>query len=111
MATRSTNTQVEALGKLISDLAEIKQFPDADLPFLIQLETIILQYLRAPLDEMKGGGGGQGGPPGGPGGFPPQTPNQTQRPGGPMPGAQMPGSPGGPGGAPDLDELRRIMPG
>lgn len=61
MASRSTNTMAEFLQRMLGDLAEAKTLPDADLQFLIQLETIILQKLRAPIDALMGQMEGQGG--------------------------------------------------
>lgn len=55
MASRSTNTMAEFLQRMLGDLAEAKTLPDADLNFLIQLETTILQKLRAPIDALMGG--------------------------------------------------------
>lgn len=54
MASRSTNTMSEFLQRVLGDLAEAKTLPDADLQFLIQLETTILQKLRAPIDALMG---------------------------------------------------------
>lgn len=54
MASRSTNTMSEFLQRMLGDLAEAKTLPDADLQFLIQLETTILQKLRAPIDALMG---------------------------------------------------------
>lgn len=95
MSTRSTNTQAEALGKVIRTIADIKQYPDADLPWLIELETFILQYLKEPLERM----GQQANPGVMPGGAP-VTP--TGRP-----GAMPPGPPQ----APSADSLQRMMSG
>lgn len=118
MASRSTNTQAEALQGLIKSVAEIKMMPDADLPFLIGLETMILQYLRKPLDDMAGQlppqGGGQmqtgimGGQP---------DPMMAMGAGGGAPGGMAPpmAGAGGPAGigmrpaAPNPDELRRML--
>lgn len=54
MASRSTNTMAEFLQRMLGDLAEAKTLPDADLQFLISLETTILQKLRAPIDALMG---------------------------------------------------------
>lgn len=56
MALRSQNTMAESLQKMLGDVADMKVLPDADLEFLIQLETVILQKLRAPIDEIMGQG-------------------------------------------------------
>lgn len=115
MASRSTNTQAEALQNLVKSLAEIKMMPDADLPFLIGMETQILQYLHS---KLPGGAGDQ---------LPPmQDPNAQPMgqmptgigPGGPPGGMAPPlstsGAPAGIGmhpAAPNPDELRRMLHG
>lgn len=124
MASRSTNTQAEALQNLIKEIAGIKLMPDADLPFLIDIETGILQYLHSKLP---------GGTPSeqlGPAPSPEQQMGQMQTgvmgpppdamagmmAGGPAPGGMAPPpGPGGPAGirmrpaAPNPDELRRMI--
>lgn len=52
--SRSTNTMAEFLQRMVGDIADAKVLPDADLEFLIQLETTILQKLRAPIDALMG---------------------------------------------------------
>lgn len=59
MATRGTNTMVEGLQKLAQDITALKMTPDADVSFLIGLETQILQKLREPFEAAAG----QMGPP------------------------------------------------
>lgn len=54
MALRSQNTMAESLQKMLGDVADMKVLPDADLQFLIELETVILQKLRAPIDQIMG---------------------------------------------------------
>lgn len=56
MALRSQNTMAESLQKMLGDVADMKVLPDADLQFLIELETVILQKLRAPIDDIMGQG-------------------------------------------------------
>lgn len=124
MATRSSNTQAEALGGVLHSLQDITLMPDADMPFLTSVMGLITQYLRAPLEQMvqqngaagmQGGqppmpGGGQGPPamgmgggqggmgPGQPMQLPPPMPGNGMGPGGPMGGGGgMPGPPQGMG--------------
>ena len=111
-SSRSTNTMQEGLNGLLSQISEMKTMPDADLNFLIQLETTILQKIREPYDQMSGQmsaptPGGQ-----------PMPPPPGAMPGG-MPGGAAGGFPMGQGGgargmrtepaAPNPDELRRML--
>ena len=83
-ATRSTNTLDEFIRKMLHLISDAKASPDIDdqrdLPFLVGLETDILQFIRQPLEQagMQTGEGspmapdmngmmGGGGPPGPPG--------------------------------------------
>src|SRR2546421_21952 len=102
MATRATNTQQEALQRILGDISQIKTYPDADLQYLVGLETNILGKLREPFEAMQGqlGPGGPGGPGGGPGvgappGMPPGLP-PGMGPGMPPPGMGGPGPSAGP---------------
>lgn len=54
MATRSQNTMAEGLQSIMQDLTALKATPDADVAFLIGLETTILQKLREPFDAASG---------------------------------------------------------
>lgn len=112
--TRQTNTAVEGLRKLLGDIADMKLADDADLPFLINLETMILQHLKQgasnALDTSGGAPAGLGGTPAPPPGMgaPPGVPGLMQGPSMPPPG--MP--PGGPimsPGAPNANELQRAL--
>lgn len=58
MATRSTNTMAEGLQSIMQEITSLKATPDADVAFLIGLETTILQKLREPYDQMAGQMGG-----------------------------------------------------
>ena len=95
MASRSTNTMAELLQRLLSDLAQAKVLQDADLPFIVELETMIVSKLRDPMTKMQAEGML---PPGGP--QPPMFPGQGM----PVGGGVMQGA-----GTPPVDELRRLM--
>jgi|694.fasta_scaffold07540_14 hypothetical protein len=97
MASRSTNTMAELLQRLLSDLAQAKVLQDADLPFIMELETAIVSKLRDPMMKMQEAGML---PPG------PAAPQQQMFPGQGMPvgGGVMQGA-----GTPPVDELRRLM--
>lgn len=51
---RSTNTMAEFLQRMLGELAVAKTLPDADLQFLVGLETAILQKMREPVDALEG---------------------------------------------------------
>lgn len=108
MATRGTNTMSEGLQKLMQDITGLKATPDADVAFLIGLETTILGKLREGFAKAAGqmppppgsaveagmGGMGAGGGMGdmamaGAGGAPGGVPMGAAGPGSPMP--PMPG--------------------
>lgn len=101
--TRQNNTMSEGLRKLLGDIADLKLSDDVDLPFLINLETQILQQLKGGADQAlgQGGQGGQGGMPAGLMGSPAPPPGMGSPPG--TPGLQM-----GPM-MPNADELRRTL--
>lgn len=101
MAVRSTNTMAEALLSMVQDIGVIKTMPDADLPWLIELETQIVQKIRQPIDQLQQAA--QQGP-GGPGGAPP---NAVPGGGGPI----IPGAPGGGGLGPVPPPLPQGVPG
>jgi len=115
MALKSTNTQSEILQSILGDISVAKTLPDADLQFLVELETMILSKVREPMDQAAGQLGPQGpaapgGPPPGAMGPPPGMPPMGPMPGGPPPdtggGAGVPGlrNPG-----PSPDELSRLL--
>lgn len=91
----------EVLTSIIGLISEAKLMPDADIPWLLELETQVVQKARAPFESaMSGGGGGMDPNLGGPG-----------APGGPMPGDPMAGAgpmPGGGGG--DIAALLGLAP-
>lgn len=106
--SRSTNTMAETLMRILGDITQAKTLPDADLEFLVNLETQIIQKIREPYDMQGAGGPGMMPGPGAP----------TPMPGpAPAPGAAAPmGMPGGaPAGLrmeapmPNPDELRRMV--
>lgn len=103
--TRQTNTFGEALQRLLGDLAQMKVLPDADLAWIVDVETKVIGKLREGIDGVAASGA-------------------SQVPGDPMLGqaigmqGQMPGGPpqqpqGIPGLRPNpminADELRRVM--
>lgn len=108
MASRSTNTMVEGLQKMLTDLAQMKTLMDADLPFILQIETLIVDKLRDPAQRMQQAGllppGQAPGPDPSQGAGPPGMPA-------PGPSFQGGGSPGVMSGAPapNADELRRLL--
>lgn len=118
MAQRSMNTQTEILGKINGLISEAKLAPDADIPFLIGLETQIITKMREPFEAAAGQMGAPPGNsvdmgagmadaamavmPGGGGGSPMGAPG----PGGPMP-ASIPG--GAMRQSPDM--MRRALGG
>lgn len=122
-SSRSTNTMAEFLQRMLGDLAEAKTLPDADLQFLISLETSILQKLRAPIDalmgQMEGGQNPMSAPPGGgAGGSNPLAgmaggldPSMLPQPGGQMAGAGRVTGTRMEAPMPNTDELRRMMGG
>lgn len=78
---RETNTMAEGLQKVLNELTKMKVMPDSDLPFILNLESQIVSYLRPPeaggspdqgnlgtmgnaMQTVMGGGGGLGGAPG-----------------------------------------------
>ncbi len=108
-STRSTNTQSEALKGMLGQLADIKTYPDADIEWLLGLETQILQKLRAPVDQAMSASGL--------GDMPPSPGMAQPGPvggGSPMPAPQAGPPPGVAGlrtspSAPNPDELRRLL--
>lgn len=82
---------------MLTDLAPMKTMMDADMPFILQLETMIVDKLRDPVTQMMQQGllpPGQGPPQ--QGGPPPQSPTQL---GGLQQSPNMP----------NADELRRFI--
>ena len=98
MAVRGTNTMQEALQRLLTDVAQMKTLADSDLPWLVELESMILTKIKEPVQAMQQPGGplAQPGPP------PPM--------GGGMPaGAPMGGGMNAGPQMPNPDELQRLL--
>lgn len=111
--------------KALGMIADAKTLPDADLEYLVNMETQLLGKIRQPIDNMQAAGstGVPGAPsmmPGMPPGIPPGTPtsapgfgslgaapNGMMAPGGPRP----PAVPGMMQGAqiPNMAELARVI--
>lgn len=51
--TRQTNTMTEQLRQMLGTIADMKAAPDADIAYLTNLETQVLQYLRAPYEQQR----------------------------------------------------------
>lgn len=117
MAVGKINTMQEGMVGLLASISDMKIAPDADLQWLIELETKVLQKIREPMDQMSNQlpGGGVTGEPAGP------TPGGMPPPPSPMMGGGAMGVPAGAGvGArgmrtepamPNPDEMRRMMGG
>jgi len=105
--TRTTNTSAEVLKSILQDLALLKTYPDANLEFIGGVEMMIVNELRAPVDQLMAEQGLSGAGPqmneGGP----------MMAPLGPPPEAQGPGVPGlrQEAAMPPVDELRRLLGG
>lgn len=115
MATggRTTNTMSEMLTNMLRDISVAKTLPDADLEFLVNLETNILMKLRQPLEAAAGqmGGAAAGMPPGEQPMMPPLMPMGPAVAEAPVPppmGQEVPGLRNQPPG-PSPDELARLM--
>ncbi|GIV04107.1 MAG: hypothetical protein KatS3mg015_2937 [Fimbriimonadales bacterium] len=48
---RQTNTMAEFIQKMLRLITDAKIAPDSDLPFLVNLETQLLQYVKQPMEE------------------------------------------------------------
>lgn len=118
-STRTTNTMVEGLQGLMQEITSLKSAPDADISWLIGLETTILAKLREPYDNAGGqlapppGNAMEMGPPSdlggiGVGGLPPMPMGGGVAAGLPGPGGPMPPAPG-PRFSPDV--MRRALRG
>lgn len=116
MAISATNTYAEGLNKVHIEISKLKPLADARLDQLLELETLVLKFLKEPAEDANAGAGppsnplgGGGMPTGIPGGPPPgMPPGMGGPPGGgappPMMGGMMPSAP-----PPNADELRRVL--
>lgn len=110
-STRSTNTQAEALKGMLGQIADIKTYPDADIEWLLGIETQILTKLRQPVQEALQSAGALSDVAGSMSmGGQPQAPMAMAG----APGAQTAQGAGVPGlrqspGMPNPDELRRLL--
>jgi hypothetical protein len=103
------NTMVEALQRIYKSITEAKLVQDADMPFLVQMETMLLDRIKQPVDQMQQQGMFGGAP--APGAMPPgMAPGMNPAPAAPSFGG-MGGGMGGvaQGAAPNFDELRRML--
>lgn len=134
MASRQANTPIELWPKVFNILTEIKQVAamggpqfQKDLEKAVDVETSILQFLGTNnIPEMAGSGGmgspagppmggvggmGMGGQPAvGPSPIHPRVAMGRAAQAATGPGSSPFGQAGGPGGAPNIDELRRLLP-
>lgn len=113
---RSTNTMAEFLQKMLGDIAMAKTLPDADLQFLVTIETAILQKMRQPVDALQGQSGDIGEMHADQAQQLPSDPNAAMAGGmGMPPGGDPSGGAGGAGGAggmpPGMSPGQTPMPG
>lgn len=112
---RGTNTQQEILTKMLGTIADLKLTADADLEWIVGLETMVLSKLREPLERANAmqqqmqsqptGGSPMSMPPG----MPPMGGGGMPGPAGPMiGGGGIPGMARA-AGTPNPDELRRLL--
>lgn len=119
MAGSSNDTYAGALEVLMKQLATMKGLADANLPFIVQLETQVIGEIRSPERMMQQAGiippgqqnpqgmGALGLPPGG--GMPPQgMPGGASAPAPSQLGAGVPGVQQSPAPV-NPDEMRRIL--
>jgi hypothetical protein len=106
--TRTTDTFTEGLRKLLSQITDLKMTDDVDLPFVINLETQVLNRLKQQGSDALNGTGIAGQNP-----LLPAMPPPGMGPMGPPPGlapGPVPGLMAGPS-MPNPDELRRVLAG
>jgi hypothetical protein len=131
--TRTTDTFTEGLRKVLGDIQDLKTTDDADLPYIINLETMILQRLKQQGSDALNGTSPMAAGPGAmmapgmgpmppPGMGPPGMPPPGMPPGMPPPGMAGPPGVGPPGLAPapvpglmagpnipNIGELKRVL--
>ena len=106
--TRQNNTMSEGLTQLLSAIAQLKAAPDADLQYLAQIESTILQKLREPLQQAAQALAQAGGVV--PAGMASQMGAAAQGGVGQGPGMGQPPQGQSPSaGMPNPDELRRLV--
>jgi hypothetical protein len=97
------------LRQIMGSLSEAKIVADADLPFLLEIEQMIVQKLRDPMTRMQQAGIMPGSPQQVPGGGPQMMqPQQAPMPPSMAGAGGVRGVPTQPG-APNVDELRRLL--
>ena len=113
-SARETNTMSEGLMRILNEITKMKAMPDGDLQFPVELETMVLQYLRPVTAQEQTPGGQMGGmqPPMDPMMGAPMDPMMDPMmamagPPGLPPG--VPANPMMPGGGINPDELRRML--
>ena len=50
---QQNNTMAEGVRKMLQVITDMKLMPDADLPWLINMETEMIQYLRPPAPQSQ----------------------------------------------------------
>jgi len=106
MSGRQTNTMEEFIQKMLRLISDAKIAPDSDLPFLVQLETSILEYVHKPMQDagMDMSAMPENQPPMDTGGMLGMGQGFA-----PTPGPGVPGIRSGPPPMPNPDELRRVL--
>ena len=89
----------EALQRLLTDIAQMKTLGDSDLPWLVELESMVLTKIKEPVQAMQQQGGPLAQPTGPPPGPMGGMPAGASMGGGMMAGPQMP----------NPDELQRLL--
>lgn len=106
MAQQENNTMIEMLPKLGKTIWDMKQLPDADMPFLISLENMILGYIKSKQAGVNNGALPATPPPGM---SPSMPPGMGMPPGGLPAGMPMGGGMSAGPQAPGQDDLARLL--